>query len=736
MANNATGPQYPSTTSDGGSGSGAAWSNTSNIRIPNGVYATGDISGGGYISSQLKSNSYGFTIPSTALITGIYVEVLRDGTAAVDHAVQIIKGGSLAGTAKSPGTSVPSFFTYQGFGGDGDLWGAAWTPADINASNFGVMYQARNTTGGGTIQVDAVRITVYWRTAPADVPKRYDYKVYRNGLFLGNLPTPKNDFSLSQEINTGGSQITIEVPVSADTSMLPSSGAILDETGANILDELGDPILSEGAASLVGLGTGTTLIKNGNRVVVWEYSYYWPNGHVAFSGEMERWEATFGGDAQDNSISILCYSDGSDLDNYLLLGSPFTYTVDQSQATQNARASIHLDSSGAYSYFAQGFTTGASITNLGGIYIMLDGIANVTVNVYQDSSMTTVLASTTVNVNVVGPTEVLFGFANHIFVTSSTSYFFTVTVASGQSIWIHYNNANPYSGGTMYSASYAGGSGGGAYAANSTQDLYFKTASSSGQTTATFSGQDPSTGMLVGFMQDYRSRGGNIVTTSDSIQATALNLNYQFNTNTIYEGIQAALAVSPSGFYYYVDLPTNTLYFKKANTAADILLTKGVHINKLSVIATIENIYNVVYFSGGTVSGSNIYKAYQDAPSIALYGQKLQRISANRVTDSSTADAIGTSARDSNKNEQFQTTVTVLDKQMDISSLRVGMVVGFRAFGSFVDNMLTQIVRIDYTPEAATLTLGVLPVRLNTELEQITRGLIAQETIANPATPS
>jgi hypothetical protein len=244
--------------------------------------------------------------------------------------------------------------------------------------------------------------------------------------------------------------------------------------------------------------------------------------------------------------------------------------------------------------------------------------------------------------------------------------------------------------------------------------------------------------MLTAFMSNYASRGGLITYNAGSVQATGLSLTYTFTTNTIYEAIKAMLTLAPDGFYYYVDLATDILYFKQASTSADVLLTKDANISSLHVVATIENVKNNVYFSGGIPSGSttNLYKSYQDSGSISLYGQKLDRRSDNRVTLSATADAIGTSAIAEEKDEQYQTVVKVLDLTMDISQLHVGQVVGFRNYGTFVDQLLEQIVRIDYTPEEATLTLGVLPRRLVPEFERVTRGLIAEQTIANPSVPS
>jgi hypothetical protein len=291
----------------------------------------------------------------------------------------------------------------------------------------------------------------------------------------------------------------------------------------------------------------------------------------------------------------------------------------------------------------------------------------------------------------------------------------------------------------MYNATYSGGSGGGGYSAI-TGDLYFETFSGTGTTTGTYTSVDPTTGMVVPLMNDYIARGGNITYTSSSIQSTGLAITYQFNTNTTYEGLQAGLSVSPNGFYYTVDLGTDLLTFRQASSTADIVLTKGLHIDKMTLIATTEQIVNSVYFTGGIISSGppavNLYSQYYNAKSIALYGPHLDRPTNNLVTDQPTADAIGTSEISEMKNEQYQTTVTVLDHTMDISSIKNGMTVGFNGFGNFVDSLIMEIVRIDYTPEEATLTLGILPKKIHQAVEQVVRGVIGLNTVNNPDSPS
>lgn len=737
---NVSGPYKPTTAVDAGGALGA-WTNAGLVTVPDNLTASGDISTGGKHTNVLLATNFSgasLHIPAYATIQGISVTFLRYGTNAATDTIQLYKAGVAAGSVKVGTDTWPLSEDSVTYGGATDLWGTTWTPSDVNATNFGVGIAAYNTHSGGSAFIDNITVTIYWQTTPSDVPKSYQYKSFaHDGTYLGDLPVI-SEFAYSQDINTSGSQITLTCGLSIDTAAQSATQSLTDEGGAILTDESGSNLLTEGANAMVGLGTASnTLIKNGNRVTVWEFSHYYPDGHVVFRGFIEKWEATFGGSGDNESVDVLVYSLGSDMDNYLLLGSPFTYTLDQSNTTFNISSNFYnsMSSGGGYAYCGQSFTVGTGVTNLGAISLWMSGTATVTITVYSTFTSTTILASSTVNVATSGFQEVQFSFANHIPVTAGNSYFFSVTIADSQSILIAYNNSSSYSGGTMYTAIFTGTSGG-AFGPVA-DDLYFKTFSSSGQTTATFTSMDPSTGMLDQFMSDYNSRGGVVTHSTATVDATGLSLTYTLTTETIYGGVNRMLSLAPDGFYFYVGVDYPTLYFKQSNSVADITLTRGKEIEKLSIGASIEQVINSVYFSGGIPTGStNLYKYYSDVTSIAQYGQKLSRISDNRVTLSTTADAIGNSKVAELKDEMYATSVTVIDKQMDTSTIRPGMIIGFAGFGSFVDSLLMQIVRVAYTPEETTLTLGVLPKRLHTELDQITRGLIAEQTLANPTTPS
>jgi hypothetical protein len=571
-------------------GSGAAWTSPTNVNANDANSASVTIAASGISGilnaapTQISNAAGNIGVPDTAEILGIQVAVTHlSNTSIIDDTVQLLKPISGVATAvgSNKASSTPWAASTVTYGGPTDLWGTSLTVADIKSGLFSVGIKAKNTDAvtARTASIQYITISVYWRTKKADVPKRYRIRVFnRSGLYLGRFPDASTPYNQSQEINTAGGQIVIDVPVSIDTSSAQSAGTLQDEAGNDLLDELSNPLLTEGATPVIALGTGAALIKNGNKIVVTEYSPWYPNGRIMFRGTIEKWQAQVGG---SEVIRVTAYSDGADLSNDLVR----------------------------------------------------DGSNNTTVN---------------------------------------------------------------------------------------------------------YLSLDPSTGMLKSFMDIYASRGGTIGYTTASIDATGLSLTAKITNNTVLDGIKSVMDLSPNGFYWYVEQGSNTLYFKNASTTPDLYLIKGRHMNTFDLTATIENVVNDELFSGGIPSGgtTNLFKEYQDSTSQGLYGRRMTQKSNNAVTTTATADAIGTSDIARQKDESFETTIKLSDSTIDTASLHVGLIVGLRGFGTFVDSIQIQIVRVDYAPEETTITLGIVPKRMSQHTERITRELIALQTIDNPVIPS
>ena len=142
-------------------------------------------------------------IPSSATIDGILVEVrgtVVSGASSVSFVdVRLTKtGADNAGENKATGSLTGTTST-RAFGGASDLWDTTWTPAEINASTFGLRVRVRNIDTGNTATVAVVwlKITIYY--TPTDVSV--------SGAFTGGGGTFSGDVDTRRDVSgafTGG----------------------------------------------------------------------------------------------------------------------------------------------------------------------------------------------------------------------------------------------------------------------------------------------------------------------------------------------------------------------------------------------------------------------------------------------------------------------------------------------------------------------------------------------------
>ncbi len=145
------------------------WTNSTRVSSSNDSYATASIAKSAN-SAYLDSTSLGFSIPSTATILGIQVQIERkaSNTSSIDDdTVQLIKAGTATGANKAASGSMwgTSDATVS-YGSGSDMWSTTWTPAQVNATNFGVRLRAtnNNTSSSRTASVDYIRVDVTYET--------------------------------------------------------------------------------------------------------------------------------------------------------------------------------------------------------------------------------------------------------------------------------------------------------------------------------------------------------------------------------------------------------------------------------------------------------------------------------------------------------------------------------------------------------------------------------------------
>lgn len=118
-----------------------------------------------------ETKGYGFTIPATASIEGILVEVEKKasgGSMVQDNGVKLLKAGTTVGTSQATADNWPFTDTYFSYGSATDLWGTTWTADEVNDSAFGLAIATISYTcfGNGSpviSYIDNVRITVFFK---------------------------------------------------------------------------------------------------------------------------------------------------------------------------------------------------------------------------------------------------------------------------------------------------------------------------------------------------------------------------------------------------------------------------------------------------------------------------------------------------------------------------------------------------------------------------------------------
>lgn len=145
------------------------------IKFRDGSYAYQfAFSGGSRLYSIVGYDYQSFAIPDDATIDGIEIvaSAYMDGPGtAVDYEARIRRNGTLLATNRAVGTSITGSDVDYVYGGPSDLWDSTWTPAIINASDFGaaVAWDITGTGGDTYVYVDAIGIRVYYTVPPIDL---------------------------------------------------------------------------------------------------------------------------------------------------------------------------------------------------------------------------------------------------------------------------------------------------------------------------------------------------------------------------------------------------------------------------------------------------------------------------------------------------------------------------------------------------------------------------------------
>lgn len=170
--------------------------------------------GGNALTSVTVVDATRITGYTAAHAVGVVDVVVTSGDAATlsngftfvdvaDNIVKLVKGGAIGGTDRSASAHWGAAGAYQAFGGAADLWGNSLTPADVNATDFGVAISAI-VASGSQARIDHIRMTTYYSMPGVNDPSSFVsvlhidstktiaqgwiYKLPRAGLTIANDP--------------------------------------------------------------------------------------------------------------------------------------------------------------------------------------------------------------------------------------------------------------------------------------------------------------------------------------------------------------------------------------------------------------------------------------------------------------------------------------------------------------------------------------------------------------------
>lgn len=560
----------------------------------------------------------------------------------------------------------------------------------------------------------------------------YIYKSFTGGTYNGVLDVISK-FNLVQEINTSGSQLEVELGIAlqdADPELLTDL----------LITEDGDFIVTTDLENII-IGTDISIPgipALNDRIEVWEFTEENPAGRIVFNGFVSKWSSNY----KANSTKLTLLSYGVHLDNYLVQILPQESIAEQ--LTQNSTETIYGEyKTPTYDRIistSQTFVVPAD-TDVTGIYLQMyksgagtgSGlIAQLEIIEGTPTTPGSVLVTKQVLVTVDTIDLVLFSFGTAVSLLQSETYHIRITSPFGSNLSesslmvVGHNSAGGYTDGQRYIEQDISG------ISTPGGDLYFQLLSATGGVGNIFNSYDPSN-IVRELLDNYASLGGLVSYTEDSIEDTLTTVSYTFKFTTYLEALKKSVELAPQNWWWFVDPSNGIVYFKPLSQEVDHKFILGKHLSELEIEYSLEDVVNTVYFSGGdTGGGVNLVTNQSNEESVAQYGTWLKTPSDNRVTDESTADIISESLINQFKDPRFKTSITIPAYKYDIGTINIGEIVGFGNFNSLIDSLQLQIMRADYSGDAVTLDLDILPPSQSKRIEDIKRNLDKEQTRDNP----
>ena len=292
-----------------------------------------------------------------------------------------------------------------------------------------------------------------------------------------------------------------------------------------------------------------------------------------------------------------------------------------------------------------------------------------------------------------------------------------------------------------------------------------------GETEISYYQMSPSD-ILKDILNKFTALGGTPFYDSTSIDDTGTTVTYSMNTLTVAEALRKCVELSPAGWYYFVDAE-NIVKFKDNETDADHLIVMQKDVISIQQEKSTEHMINRIYFTGGEVGGSKMYRKYSRSSSINTYGLYAMKKVDTRITLASTMDTIAGAILDRADSPEVRTLMVLKDNNayyqgafsvgfgssygMDIEKIHPGDTIKTIGFDSKLTNkwdeaiwdtdvwdyersevlsIVQQIRKVSYKPESIEIEISTRLPDVARSVKILEERVTKQNTNENPSTPT
>ncbi len=230
---------------------------------------------------------------------------------------------------------------------------------------------------------------------------------------------------------------------------------------------------------------------------------------------------------------------------------------------------------------------------------------------------------------------------------------------------------------------------------------------------------------------------------TNSIANTGTTISYTFVMKMASDVLDKVRELAPADWFWYIGADNIAKFQPVATTSRHTFVFKK-DFKRLEIFKNMEAIRtNFLLWNGmQSTEASFLARMYSAGPTyIAQYGNRWEQKTDGRITTTGTADALGTTFININKEPDIKTTIEIIDSNewtggYDIESISPGDTCNIRnvaqqVASTFTENML--IVAVDYEPGRAILELESSQFAAQRKINQIRKELETQLYNDGPA---